>query len=129
MHTSYFDPLAEVPTTAEDAGRVLHVRVEYETLTRLRSTSPWSLFTVRTHLDPLDAFPPEAAQALASAIRSTSEGELRYKSLDDPALKRLALEFLDQRAESGGLSAGTTLVDDPAPSNCPATRNHRAREL
>ena len=81
---------------------MMHVRVEYETLRRLPA-SGWSLFTVHTFLDPLGALPPEAAQSLAAAVASSSDGELLYKSLHDADLRGLVAEFLRGRASEAGL--------------------------
>lgn len=102
LHTSFMDPLAGIPQSPADAGELLHLRVEYETLVRLPS-SGWSLFTVHTYLDPLSSLPPTVAASLAKSIRSSTEGQLLYKSLQDQELRGLVEEFLRGRALEGGL--------------------------
>ena len=119
LHTSYMDPMDGMPATPQEAGTMMHVRVEYETLRRLPA-SGWSLFTVHTFLDPLSALPPEAAQSLAVAVASSSDGELLYKSLHDADLRGLVAEFLKGRASEAGLEVlegGST--HGSAPRGCP----------
>jgi len=71
-----------VHVTADNAGDVLFVRVERQTLTRLEQSGA-VLFTIRVHVYPLAriAARPEIAQRLAEAVRALPPETLQYKSL------------------------------------------------
>jgi len=108
-HTGYMDPLSDLPRDAAEAGRRMHLRVEYETVRRLpgrdRNVNRWILFTVRTHLDGIDAFDAQTAAALHAAMTATTDDEeLRYKSLGDVNLRTAVMDFL---AERGGIEKPT----------------------
>ena len=101
-HTGYMDPLSDLPRDASEAGERMHLRVEYETVRRLpgedRNVNRWVLFTVRTHLDRIDAFDAQTCAALHAAMAATDDEELRYKSLGDANLRTAVTEFLAKRA-------------------------------
>lgn len=101
-HTGYMDPLSDLPRDAREAGERMHLRVEYETVRRLpgddRNVNRWILFTVRTHLDRIDAFDAQTCAALHAAMAATDDEELRYKSLGDANLRTAVTEFLAERA-------------------------------
>ena len=67
---------------AEDAGEALWLRVERQTLRRLPRTAA-IVFTIRTHVTPLGRAitTPEAAQALASAVKTMSPDVLAYRHM------------------------------------------------
>ena len=96
------DPLSDLPRDASEAGERMHLRVEYETVRRLpgedRNVNRWVLFTVRTHLDRIDAFDAQTCAALHAAMAATDDEELRYKSLGDANLRTAVTEFLAKRA-------------------------------
>jgi len=95
MHTGYFDPTQEMPQTISDVGEKMQLRVEYETISKLKRNNKFSLFTVKTYLEKLQNFcSEEAAEALYVAITEASESELKYKSLENENLRRLILDFL-----------------------------------
>ena len=94
-HTSYFDTTVAVPDTPEAVAEAMHVRVEYETLSRLPSNSEWILFTVKTYVDRLSDFPPEAKAALLAGLRRADDGQRAYKSLDNPAVFDAVVAYLD----------------------------------
>ena len=94
MHTGYMDPTQGMPKNVGEVGSKLFTRVEYETISKLE-TNGFSLFTVKTYLEPLENFTsPEAAESLFVAITEASESELKYKSLENTDLKNLILEYL-----------------------------------
>ena len=94
MHTGYMDPTQGMPKNVGEVGSKLFTRVEYETISKLE-TNGFSLFTVKTYLEPLENFSaPEAAESLFVAITEASESELKYKSLENTDLKNLILEYL-----------------------------------
>jgi hypothetical protein len=68
--------------TASNAGDVLFVRVERQTLTRLPQSGT-VLFTIRVHVYPLARLAtwPEVAQRLAAAVRVLPPETLQYKDL------------------------------------------------
>ncbi len=83
--------------TAENAGDMLYLRVERQTLTRLPQSGA-VLFGIRVHSYPLGAAitTTTAAAHLAEAVRALPEETVRYKSLRafGPAL----LAWLDARS-------------------------------
>src|SRR5579872_4989637 len=83
--------------TAENAGEMLYLRVERQTLTRLPQSDA-VLFGIRVHSYPLCVAITSsmAAARLAAAVRALPEETVRYKSLKafGPAL----LDWLDARA-------------------------------
>ena len=94
MHTGYMDPTQGMPKDVREVGSKMYTRVEYETISKLKTTG-FSLFTVKTYLEPLGNFSaPEAAESLFVAITEASESELKYKSLENAELKNLILEYL-----------------------------------
>jgi len=94
MHTGYMDPTQGMPKNVREVGSKMFTRVEYETISKLK-TNGFSLFTVKTYLEPLENFSaPEAAESLFVAITEASESELKYKSLENANLKNLILEYL-----------------------------------
>ena len=84
-----------MPDTPEAVAEAMHVRVEYETLSRLPSNSEWILFTVKTYVDRLSDFPPEAKAALLAGLRRSDDGQRAYKSLDNPAVFDAVVAYLD----------------------------------
>jgi len=78
-----------------DFGRGAFLRLERQTLCRLPRTGA-ILFTIRIHLDPLEALaghPPELAARLAEQLAAMNAAQLAYKGLTaqrDHLLERLA---------------------------------------
>ena len=68
--------------TEENAGSKLFIRCERQALHRLRRTG-WILFTIKTHVDPVCTLEanPDAATALASALRDMPDAMRRYKNI------------------------------------------------
>ena len=145
-HTGYMDPLSDLPRDASEAGERMHLRVEYETVRRLpgedRNVNRWVLFTVRTHLDGIDAFDAQTCAALRAAMAATDDEELRYKSLGDANLRTAVTEFLakcagiatkrseetvengrkrSEKSVVGGTDTGTDAANSVVPSGkkCP----------
>jgi hypothetical protein len=116
LHTGYMDPLSALPTTPGEVAESMHLRVEYQTVRRLpdstRATSRWILFTVRTHVDAVDAFDAPTAAALLAAMEHTSAPDLAYKSLGSESLRTAVAAFLKGRAQDEGLQAGAG-VNEP----------------
>jgi hypothetical protein len=79
------------------AGDALWLRVERQTLRRLSRTAA-IVFTVRTHVTPLGLAitSPDAAQALAAAVRSMPDAILDYRGMTDLVPPLLA--WLDARS-------------------------------
>jgi dimethylamine monooxygenase subunit A len=77
-----------------DAARLLHLRVERQTIRRLPG-SGGVLFTIRVSIDPVAAIASSDRAALASAWRGISEQGHRYKRWDaiDPLAKTLFAEW------------------------------------
>jgi hypothetical protein len=80
--------------TANNAGDLLFVRVERQTLSRLPASGA-VLFTIRVHVYPLSriAARPDIAARLADAVRALPSETLHYKSLQrfrEPLLEYLA---------------------------------------
>lgn len=95
-----FQPVAPAvarTVTADNAGEALWLRVERQTLRRLRESGA-ILFTIRTYITPLGAAitGAEAAAELAASIRDMPAQTRHYKHIDPiaPAL----LLWLDRRA-------------------------------
>ena len=84
--------------TAANAGQMLWLRVERQTLRRLPETGA-VLFGIRVHGYRLDAVIDTAdrAENLAAAVRALPEETGRYKSL--PAFQAALLGWLDGRAD------------------------------
>lgn len=80
--------------SAEDAPRQVVLRTERQTLRRFARTGA-IVFTIRTFRDPLLvlAHRPEAARALAAAVRAMPPALADYKGL--PPLQRAVLACLD----------------------------------
>ena len=77
-------PRSPVPAPA-DAGRSAWLRVERQVIQGFPEAEG-ALFLIRLHITRLDAVAgddPQAAAALASAVRSKTEKQLAYKSLHD----------------------------------------------
>ena len=85
------------PLDADDAGAVLWLRVERQTLRRLPRSGD-VLFTIRTHLRRIDevAAEPDIARDLAARLRELPEAMARYKAL--PPIRDALLAWLDRRA-------------------------------
>jgi len=69
----------------------LFIRVERQTFRRL-PRSRAVVFGIRTHIDPLDAVPPDAARALVRSLDAQSDAEIAYRggrAIHDLALRRL----------------------------------------
>jgi hypothetical protein len=83
--------------TEHNAGERLFLRVERQTLRRLPASGA-VLFGIRVHVYPLAAavVTPEAAAALASAVRALPPEMAHYKSL--PTVQSALLGWLDRRA-------------------------------
>ena len=81
--------------TAENAGDLLYLRCERQTLRRLPHTNA-VLFAIRTYVHPLAQVitTPESAARLASAIRGIPEELAAYKSLG--IHRQPALQYLDR---------------------------------
>ena len=79
--------------TASNAGDVLYVRVERQTLSRLPASGA-VLFTIRVHVHPLARVVarPEIAARLAEAVRALPPATAQYKSL--PRFRDALLEYL-----------------------------------
>ena len=87
----------------DGVGGALYLKVEYQTLRRLRVHSEYVLFTVRTHVEPMHAFEekPQAARNLAVNVCRALQREFRhYKGLGDERIVERTLAYLD--ACSGG---------------------------
>jgi dimethylamine monooxygenase subunit A len=93
------------PTSAEQAGRQLWLRVERQTLRRLPRSGD-VVFGIHTCVDPLgDAIDsPQAAQALAARIREMPDAMARYKSI--LPIRAPLLAWLDGRAGGQGPNVG-----------------------
>lgn len=87
----------EAPIEAEDAGRSLWLRVERQALRRLAKTGA-VLFTIRTHVHPIDdaITTPDAARALARALRDMTPALWAYRRMDRIGPPLLA--WLDARS-------------------------------
>lgn len=86
------------PPTAAEAGTAAWLRVERQTIQGFPEEGG-ALFTIRLHITRLDEVvehDPQAAAALASAVRSKTEAQLAYKALDD--WREALLGYLDARA-------------------------------
>ena len=111
LHVGYMDPLAALPSSPAAVGDSMRLRVEYETVRRLRprddddddprDVSRWVLFTVRTHLDRLSDLDADTASALGRAMDDADADELVYKSLGSDRLRRATRAFLRLRAGDG----------------------------
>lgn len=91
-------PSAE-PITPANAGALLFLRVERQTLRRLPRSGA-IIFTIRTHVTPLDAAigTAQAASDLAATLRSMSDPVRRYRQFADFEASLLA--WLDQRIKA-----------------------------
>jgi hypothetical protein len=100
-HVGFQDPLSELPKTKREAGHMMHLRVEYETVFRLpgpeRAVSRWILFTVKTHLDPISELDDDTKGSLLTAINESDEHELSYKSLGNTTVLGSVVGYLDGR--------------------------------
>jgi hypothetical protein len=87
--------------TAQNAGDMLWLRMERQTLRRLPRSGD-ILFTIRVHVRPLHSLAtrPERAATLAAAIRALPLAMQRYKSL--PPFLDAVLAWLDQVAPPPG---------------------------
>lgn len=87
--------------SSENAGKILWLRVERQTLRRLPGSTA-AVFGIRTLIEPLHvtAGRPGAAQALAAAIRALPPRMAAYKGI--PAIEAPLLGFLDRAAEQPG---------------------------
>jgi dimethylamine monooxygenase subunit A len=85
--------------SAENAGRLLWLRVERQTLRRLPATGAVA-FTIRTLVRRLDrvAGEPGVAAAMAARVREMDEGTAAYKGI--PALRGPLLAYLDALADA-----------------------------
>ena len=81
--------------TADNAGSAVFLRVERQTLGRLDPLDA-VLFTIRTHVYPLERLEGRAAACLAAAVRALPEAMAAYKSL--PPFRAAMLEYLDRRS-------------------------------
>lgn len=83
--------------TAENAGALLHLRVERQTLRRMPASDA-ILFGIRVHSYPLEraVTRPEDAARLAEAVRALPEETVNYKSLK--AYGAALLGWLDARS-------------------------------
>jgi hypothetical protein len=85
LFTPFAEPIrAEIPTIAPaEAGGVLHLRVERQTLRRLPQTGA-ALFTIRVWLAPLESLAGDPARlaAFAAAWRTAPPAFRAYKRLD-----------------------------------------------
>lgn len=90
--------------SAVDAGERLWLRVERQTLRRLPQTGT-VVFGIRTYVEQLAdvTAAPGNAQALAMRIRELPAATAVYKGI--APLREPLLAYLDQRAETGALSA------------------------
>ncbi len=88
----------------DEAGRILHLRVERQTLRRLPRTGG-VLFTIRVWLTPLAALsePPARLSAFARAWRAAPPAFRAYKNLS--SYDRLIEEFLRAQGESYSVNA------------------------
>jgi hypothetical protein len=87
------DPLAAREITTENAGDLLFVRVERQTLRRLPRTES-VVFTIKVYVDPVSALDerPSMKRALADAVEALTPAELAYKdmtALRSPLLRHL----------------------------------------
>jgi hypothetical protein len=82
----------------ENAGELLWLRVERQTLRRLPETKA-VVFTIRTLVEPLDAIArePAVAEAMGARIREMDDAMAAYKGI--PALREPLLAYLDRLAE------------------------------
>jgi len=89
--------------TADDARQRLWLRVEYETIRRLRHASDYTLFTIKAYSDPLSSLEaaPGAARSLAAAIRECEPAFLAYKGLQTPEATSAVLAYLDSLCGGG----------------------------
>jgi len=90
-------------------GRAVWLKVEYQTVRRLRGASDHALFTVRTYVDPLHTLlhVPAAARLLAQNMRNAAQGDFKhYLGIDDEEVRGAILAYLDSMHESGGGGGG-----------------------
>ena len=95
--------------TAQNAGDMLWLRMERQTLRRLPRSRD-ILFTIRVHVRPLHtlATHPERAAALAAAIRAMPPAMLQYKSFL-PFLEAV-LAWLDQVTATPGTQGARCII-------------------
>lgn len=88
---------ARVPVSAENAGEILHLRIERQTLRKLEGTAA-VVFTIRTCIAPLARALATRADAadLAGAIRTMPIEMQRYKAI--APIAAALLEWLEARA-------------------------------
>ena len=87
-HTSVEGHEHEV-ITKENAGRLVHLRVERQTLRRLPK-SDTILFTIKTYLRPVQDVcqnEPDTAKRLAGAVRNWPAEMRRYKVRSHPSTR------------------------------------------
>lgn len=82
---------------AQEAGRLLHVRVERQSLRRLPRTGG-AVFTIRVHIDPLEqvAADRDRAAGLHAALAALSAAELEYKGI--APVRDVVLAYLSSKA-------------------------------
>lgn len=102
--TALFHPHGRAPIpdlTPANAGRLLWLRVERQTLRRLPESRA-VVFTIRTLIEPLTAIArqPGLAQALAARLREMDPAMAAYKGL--VAVGEPVLAYLDRMAEEAG---------------------------
>ena len=85
--------------TVSNAGSEVWLRVEHQTLQRLRASGA-ILFTIRVHRTRLDAVARniEAARSLVGGIESMHPAMRRYKALD--RVRGVAVEFLREAIDA-----------------------------
>jgi len=93
--------------TADDVRQRLWLRVEYETIRRLRHASDYTLFTIKAYSDPISSLEaaPGAAHSLAAAIRECEPAFLAYKGLQTQEATTAVLAYLDAVSEEGASPA------------------------
>lgn len=84
-----------IPVTVDNAGELLWLRVERQTLRRLPQTNG-VLFTIKTYLYPLNILEdkPEISQGLVSTIQQMPETTQRYKNI--APVREVVLQYLQR---------------------------------
>ena len=88
----------------DGVGPTMFVKVEYQTVRRLVAHPEYMLFTVRTHVEPMEALRtmPAAAEQLAANVRLAVQKEFRhYKGLGDERIAGHVLRYLDECSGGG----------------------------
>jgi len=110
---------ADLVTRLEEngVGETLFLKAEYQTLRRLPINNDYIVFTVRSFIDPMHSIEdqPKVASQLAMNIRSIANIDfVKYKGLENEALRNCVLKYLDSVAQgSHAIAAPKTEMNIP----------------